>query len=142
MQIRNQWTNRPKTKGEVNTLPSKTIPDQSLSVQEIMTRFAKGLSVGGAKVPVYHGEDEYLPEWKQMDLAEREEWINESKKDLADLKQQLNEKAAKQKKKDDQGPKVQRTTGDADDQGPTDQPDNPISAKNRPPGEGNTGKSR
>lgn len=57
---------------ETNTMPSKTIPDQTMSIREIMTRFTRGLPIDGEKVPIYEEED-FLPDLRGLDLAERQE---------------------------------------------------------------------
>lgn len=123
---------------EVNDRPSETVPDQSMSLQEILQRYSQGLPLtADGRIPVWHGEDNDLPDWNSLDLAEREELLHlarerrkEAEKAYADA--MAAEKAAHQ------GPNVQRTTGDEDHQGTTDQPDNPISEKNRPAGEADT----
>jgi len=84
-----------KKQREKNTQPSRTIPDQSMTITEIMTRFASGLPLGGEKVPMYEGED-YMPEFKNMDLAEREEAMRLAEEELDQLKDSLNQKAKKQ----------------------------------------------
>lgn len=52
------YYNAPKTKGEINTAPSRTIPDQSMTVREIINRSNKGLPITGVKVPMYNETDE------------------------------------------------------------------------------------
>lgn len=79
---------------EINDQPSKTIPDQTMSMQEIMRRFASGLPVQGAKVPVYMGEDDDMPDLEHMDLAERQEALEAAKDELETIKAQANAKAA------------------------------------------------
>lgn len=37
----NQWTNRPKVIGQVFTEPTCTIPDQTMTIQEIIARFTR-----------------------------------------------------------------------------------------------------
>jgi hypothetical protein len=71
---------------EKNTKPSETIPDQSMSVKELMQRHAQGLPLGGERVPIYNGETD-LPDMYRMDLAEREELINGAKDELDQLTQ-------------------------------------------------------
>ncbi len=61
-------------KGEINKLPSMTIPDQTMTIKEILDRFTRGLPLDAGKVPIYEGE-EYTPDLRFMDLAEREEFI-------------------------------------------------------------------
>lgn len=54
---------------EVNTLPSMTIPDQTMSLKVLLERFARGLKVTGEKFPIYHGEEAF-PDLAKMDLSE------------------------------------------------------------------------
>ena len=48
---------------------SKTIPDQTMTLRELLERFARGLPISGEKFPIYHGEEE-MPNLKTMDLSE------------------------------------------------------------------------
>lgn len=66
------------------TLPSLTVPDQTMSIREIMDRFARGLPVDGEKVPMYD-EDNDLPNPLELDLAEREELAEAFKAEIADV---------------------------------------------------------
>ncbi len=59
---------------EINNEPDQCIPDQSMTVREIMDRFTRGLPLDAGKVPIYEGE-EYTPDILHMDLADREEYI-------------------------------------------------------------------
>lgn len=79
-------------------MPSKTVPDQTMSVREILERHARGLPTGGQKIPVYtETEDsdgsEALPNLKYMDLAEREEIIDRYREE----KEQIEERIKKAK---------------------------------------------
>lgn len=62
---------------EINKQKSLTIPDQAMSIKEILSRFARGLDVEGFK-PIYDDEDitldDYIPDPRNMDLAERQEY--------------------------------------------------------------------
>lgn len=63
---------------EINRMPSMTVPDQSMSVQEIMQRYAQGLPLMGERVSIWQGDvgdgdEDYLPDPQHLDLAEREE---------------------------------------------------------------------
>lgn len=66
-------------KGEINTLPSKTVPDQSLSVKQIMERYAQGLPLEGVRTPVYLGEEFEFPDMERLDLTERQALIAEAR---------------------------------------------------------------
>lgn len=70
---------------EKNLQPSMTIPDQSMSVKEIMNRFARGLGYEGAKVPIYDGEDQYFPDPKTMDLADRASLAQQYREEINEL---------------------------------------------------------
>lgn len=65
------------TQGELFTMPSLTLPDQSMSVREIMRRYAQGLPLDGAKVPLYEGEEEMRRDISRMDLSEIEDELRE-----------------------------------------------------------------
>lgn len=80
-----QWP----TKGEINTLPSKTIPDQSLSVQQIMERYARGLPLDGVRVPVYLGDEIEFPEMERLDLTERQQLIAEARERTKLIQEEL-----------------------------------------------------
>ena len=69
-----------------------TIPDQAMSIQEILRRFAQGLPLGGQKVPLY---DEDLPfdaqQFQKMDLADKAEYIEANKRRIEGLESELND---------------------------------------------------
>lgn len=73
-------------KGEVNNQPSETVPDQAMSIKEIMTRYAKGLPLGGAKTPTWDEEDD-LPDLRTLDLEERAELKLLYEAELAEIAQ-------------------------------------------------------
>lgn len=58
-----------KSPREKNSGISKTKPDDSYTVKQILDRFASGIPFSGQKVPVYHGE-EFVPDISKMDLAD------------------------------------------------------------------------
>jgi hypothetical protein len=72
-------------KGEVNTLPSMTIPDLTMSIRTIVDRYAKGLPVT-AFTPIYEGEDFYMPDPKTLDLVDRAELLESAKQEVESLK--------------------------------------------------------
>jgi len=65
-------------KGENIKRPSMTIPDQTMSIREILDRYARGLPIEAGKVPIYDGE-EYTPDPQYMDLADRQEYMENAK---------------------------------------------------------------
>lgn len=71
--------------------PSMTVPDQSMSVKEIMDRYSRGLPTAGHKVPIYEGET-FMPDLKNMDLADRQTLYEAAKAELDEIKSKLNRK--------------------------------------------------
>lgn len=61
---------------------SLTVPDQTMTVREILERFAKGLPIGAGKVPLYDEDDE-LPDPRYLDLTERQELTEQAKQEIA-----------------------------------------------------------
>lgn len=72
-------------KGEVNTLPSLTVPDQTMTMREIMERYARGLPIGEPGAYVEDGEDDLddLPDIRKLDLAEIQELQEQYQDELA-----------------------------------------------------------
>lgn len=65
---------------------SKTIPNQSMTARELIIRFASGLPLDGAKVPIYEGDEE-MPDIDKMDNIERERYydhLREMRKEVED----------------------------------------------------------
>lgn len=73
-----------------------TQPDQSMTIQEIMRRFANGMPLEGQRVPLYEGEDAIPIDIACMDLIDREEAIRTSTEELNALKERVKEAMAKQ----------------------------------------------
>lgn len=71
---------------EINTQPSMTLPDQTMSIRTILERHSRGLSIEGVKVPIWNGEDDDLPDIRTLDLAERQELIEKYKDELSSIK--------------------------------------------------------
>jgi len=72
--------------GETNNKPSQTVPDQSLSIREIMKRYASGLPLGGGKEEIWLGEDDDLPDTTHMDLADKQAVMEEYAEELKQIK--------------------------------------------------------
>ena len=71
---------------EINTLPSLTVPDQTMSIRTILDRHSRGLPIDGIKIPIYEGEENDLPDYRRLDLAEREELAHLYKNEIQDIK--------------------------------------------------------
>ncbi|QCQ85115.1 hypothetical protein [Blackfly microvirus SF02] len=90
MTIRTQYQGN-LANGEINLLPSKTVPDQSMSIGEIMHRYASGLPVGGTRVPMYEEDED--PEYDTMphftDKMEALDYMRENKKRIEQMQDDL-----------------------------------------------------
>ncbi|RLD25917.1 MAG: hypothetical protein DRI75_12625 [Bacteroidetes bacterium] len=80
--------------GEINNLPSQTIPDQTLSIRELIKRYATGLPLDGLKNPIYEGEDGDGIDPRRLDLAERQELEISARQELAEIEERLKSKKA------------------------------------------------
>lgn len=70
---------------EVNTLPSKAIPDQSMPLKTILERYARGLPLNAnTQIPVSGITAKYGIDLRKLDLAEREELLTEVKQTITD----------------------------------------------------------
>lgn len=79
---------------ELNTYPSLTVPDMSLSVTEILDRHSRGLGIEGMRVDIYEYDEEgneimQLPDLNQLDFAERVELLDEVRKQVSQLRDDL-----------------------------------------------------
>lgn len=85
---------------EKNTHPSETIPDQSMSVKEILNRYAKGLPLHSNKqVGEYYGDDQYYPDLARLDLSEKQELYRENQAKIRSLQKLMEEDEQKEKQK-------------------------------------------
>lgn len=96
MKVQNSL-NYKRHKGQTFTQPSLTVPDQTMSLKEILSRHARGLPISGKTSPVYDETEEYLPDPTKMDLADRQQYAKQLKEELAEL----NDKRRRTKDNDD-----------------------------------------
>ncbi len=82
-------------KGEVNNQPSETVPDQTMSMREILIRYAKGQPIDGTKTPLWEEGEGYAKDPETLDLVEREELATQAREEL----QQINERIKQSKLK-------------------------------------------
>lgn len=69
---------------------SLTVPDQALSIKEILDRHARGLPISApVKIPIYHGDDEFYPDPRLLDLAEREEMIELNRQTIEQIRAEI-----------------------------------------------------
>lgn len=86
---------------EYTVTPSLTVPDQSMTIREILERYARGLPLEAGKVPIYHGEDNPTVDLNAMELTDRMDFIQETMEKGEKAKKDLDEqKQARKKKKE------------------------------------------
>lgn len=74
--------------GEKHFTASQTVPDQTMSMRQLLDRYARGLPLAGAKDPLYYGEED-LPDLNRLDLAEIQELKEANKQRIADQQADL-----------------------------------------------------
>ena len=91
---------------EINELPSETMPDQSMSVQELVYRYTHGQMLSGTRTPIYEqeGDIEFPANWDKLDISEKHAFIDEKRKEYeeisARLQREKNEMIEKQRTED------------------------------------------
>lgn len=76
---------------EINKQPSMTIPDQAMTITEILERHTRGIPFTAGKVPIYEG-DEPKPDFNRMDLSEIQQTVEEAKEFIDSTKQKVYDK--------------------------------------------------
>jgi len=98
MKIRNIFNAKQFNDNEKITEPSQTVPDQAMSVRELLSRYASGLPLGGGNDPIYEGEDGDGIDPRRLDLAERQELEISARQELAEIEERLKSKKAEKSK--------------------------------------------
>ena len=88
--------------GEVNNQPSETVPDQTMTMREILTRYAKGLPIDGAKTPLWEDGEGFAKDPDTLDLAEREELATQAREELQQINERIKASQAKRDAKNKQ----------------------------------------
>jgi len=87
---------RPKNY-KIFEMPSMTIPDQSLTIKQIIDRHSKGLSLGSTKTPIYDEENETLGiNPKTLDLTDLHDLATENKQRIKNLNATMQKNAEKE----------------------------------------------
>jgi len=89
---------RPKNY-KVFTEPSQTIPDQSLSIKEIMDRYAKGLPIGGGLTPIYEEDETSGINPRTLDLVDLQEMKMHNEQRIKNLQEKDKYEKNKEKNK-------------------------------------------
>ena len=98
MKIRNIFNAKEFNDNQSNFGPSLTIPEQALSIRQILERYATGHSLGGGKEPIYEGEDGDGIDPRRLDLAERQELEIQARRELAEIEERLKSKKVEKSK--------------------------------------------
>ena len=86
MKVKNSLNaNTFEKKYKIFTQPSLTAPDQSMSIKTILERYARGLPVGG-RLDEYYDEEDTLPNPLTLDLAERQELVEQYTQEINEIK--------------------------------------------------------
>lgn len=88
---------------EVNTQVSCTVPDQSLSIREILIRYANGtISDISLNNELVYSED--MPDLRGIDISELQQLKKEAQADVKDIEAELlRRKAAQKEERDNAG---------------------------------------
>ena len=86
-------------KGQTNVGESKTLPDQSMTLRELLIRYAKGLPLEGQKTPIWEGEEGFDIDPQKLDLAEIEELREKAETELKDINNRVKEEVEKKRAK-------------------------------------------
>lgn len=94
---------------EVNNAPSETVPDQTMTIAQIVERYARGLSYQDYKTPIFDGEDDILEgvDFKSLDLSEKHDFVDSRRQELRDLTEEITSKSKKQVSKETEKPPTQ-----------------------------------
>lgn len=89
---------------EINLEPSLTVPDEQLSIREIVERFSKGLPLPSTMTKQGHYEldeddESEFPDTSKMDITEKEDYIEERAIELQVIKDRLKQKAQDNREK-------------------------------------------
>jgi len=82
---------QPQRAGMALTMPSKTVPDQSLSLKQILSRYSRGQSLPSSGKAVFLEDDADLSKFKSLDMVEQQEIIEARRERLNQLKLQYDQ---------------------------------------------------
>lgn len=94
----NSWRVQREARGEVNNLPSMSVPNQSMTIREIFHRFASGQRLDIDNGLQYMGDDEF-PDPRQFDIEELQEMIRLNAENMKRMEDELKQKSAANKEK-------------------------------------------
>lgn len=71
----------------VSKQPSKTVPDMSMTIKQILEQRTKGIAPALGKIPIYQGGDEFIPEIQKLDLVDRQELYHRARVQIEEMKE-------------------------------------------------------
>lgn len=80
---------------EINTLPSETVPDQAMSIREIMTKFVQG-TLDDVEND-YYDYSEDLPDLRGLDITQSTEMLAMAKRQYNESKEAVHNSAKEQR---------------------------------------------
>lgn len=111
------YKERGKNMFEVRSkMPSETVPNEALSVQEMLLKYSKGIDITGAKVPVWHEGDfdaVDISKVQDLDIHDRMEFKRELEESIESARKQLKRKEAQKPALNQSEAKESETVPDA-----------------------------
>jgi len=77
---------RPQTRFRTVKTKSLTVPDQTLSLKVMVTKYVKGLPIAAPNFNGIYTDDDPAIDFNKMDLAEQEEAVLRASDELSDVK--------------------------------------------------------
>lgn len=104
-------------KGEINDMEPLVVPDDSLSLRQLMINHTRGIpSPGGSyREGIYTGDTLVPTETRQIDRAEAIKRVLVKGEDLTEQVQEEQEELKKQKRNEKKSKEAQKSTGKATD---------------------------
>lgn len=96
-------------RGEKNFKPSLTVPDQTMSLRELLHRHTRGLPLHHVERPTYYNEDETI-DLKKLDLTEIQELKEQAAADILRLQDDAKAQIAAAKEKTAKKQRAQEST--------------------------------
>lgn len=84
---------------EVNLEKSKTVPNQTMTILQMIQRHRKGLPIDESKGALYQG-DELVPDISKMDLVDRQNYIDSVADALVEVRARLEEQVKTNQQKE------------------------------------------
>lgn len=92
MKFHNQWTSRPVYEGQIMNNKSMTIPDQSLTISEVIKRFQRGIPFSVGLDPIYYEDpeiSEMFANYHKLDIEERHQLIIKNAAKIKDKRREI-----------------------------------------------------